>query len=113
MNATNRIARQIVKARRAAAKDSRKGLHTLASHARKAGLDEVTASSVAGALRSKTAVCGITGKAAVMVLQTPNGARLVRNARRFSQADFRTLTLAYAPRAPRFVAARNLILASV
>lgn len=113
MNASNRIARQIIKARRAAAKDSRQGLHTLASHARRAGLDAGLASSVAGALRGKTQVCGITGKAAVMYRQTANGARMVKGARRFSQSEFLTLATAYKPRLPKYVAARELLLTSV
>lgn len=111
MNASSRTARQIVKARRAAAKDTRKGLHTLASHARKAGLADTVATSVAGALRSKTKVCGISGKAAVMYRQTPNGAKLVKNARRFSRDEFLTLATAYSPRAKAYVAARESLLA--
>lgn len=112
MNATSRTERQILKARRDAAKARRKGLHTLASHARKAGLDADTASGVAGALRGKTKVCGIAGTSAVIYRPTISGAKMVAGARRYSRTEFLTLATAYAPRAPKYVAARALILTS-
>lgn len=112
MNATARTARQIIKARKAAAKDAAKGLHTLASHARKAGLDETLAGSVAGALRTKRTTCGIQGKAAVMVRPVTGGGVVpVKGGRRFTKGEFLTLAHAYSPRAARLVAAREVLLA--
>jgi hypothetical protein len=100
----------IIKARRAAAKDAARGLHTLASHARKAGLDETLAGSVAGALRAKRTACGIQGKKAVMVRPTAAGAVPVKGARKYTKTEFKNLVKAYSPRAARFVEARELLL---
>jgi hypothetical protein len=110
MNASSRTARQIIKARRAAAKDNAKGLHTLKSHCLRAGLNDDLAGGVAGALRSKGKSCGITGRAAVMVRQTAAGVRPVKGARRFSRVEFQTLAAAYNPRAAKYVAAREQLL---
>ena len=114
MNPTARTARQIVKARRienAAAKKP----HTLASHALRAGVAAQDASGVAGALRSKGRACGITGKAARMFRRNTAGQKLwrqpVKGARRYSVAELGTLAAAYNPRAPKFVAAREQLLA--
>lgn len=108
---SSRNARRIVQARRDAAKAHRQGLHTLKSHALKAGLDESTASGVGGALRAKGSVCGIVGHRAVMVRKTDRGVCFVRNARRYSAAEVATLAQAYAPRVERLVNARRLVLA--
>jgi len=114
MNPTARTARQIVKARRienAAAKKP----HTLASHALRAGVTEQDASGVAGALRSKGRACGITGQAARMFRRNAAGQKLwrqpVKGARRYSVTELGALAAAYNPRAPKFVAARELLLA--
>ena len=87
-----------------------KNLHTLKSHALRAGLDDSTASSVAGALRTKAKETGVTGTPATMVRKTDSGVCFVRNARRYSAADFRKLAAAYNPRAARFVAAREILI---
>lgn len=108
---SSRVARQIVKARRDAAKAHRAGLHTLAAHARLAGLDASTASAVGGALRAKTTVCGVAGHRARMVRVTAHGVRPVKGAKRYSSHDVATLAHAYSPRVPRLVAARAAMLA--
>ena len=111
MITSSRNARRIVKARRDATKAHAKGLHTLASHARRAGLDASTASAVGGALRAKGKACGVTGEMARMVRKTDQGVRWVRNARRYSAADVAALAESYSPRVQRFVDARRLVLA--
>lgn len=108
---SSRTARQIIKARRDAAKAHRAGLHTLASHARLAGLDDSTASGVGGALRAKTKPCGIIGRSAIIVRRTAAGVCPVRGAKRFTVDEVAALAGAYNPRAARFVAAREQILA--
>jgi stage V sporulation protein SpoVS len=110
MNASSRNARRIVKARRAATKDHRKGLHTLKSHALRAGLDDSVAGGVAGALRSKGKACGITGRAAIIARRTDKGVKMVKGARRFTQDEFLALATAYNPRAAKYVAAREQLL---
>jgi hypothetical protein len=108
---SSRNARRIVQARRDAAKAHRQGLHTLKSHALKAGLDASTASAVGGALRAKTKSCGVTGKSARMVRKMGEEVRFVRNARRYSRTDAATLAAAYAPKLNRYKDARQLVLA--
>lgn len=114
MNKTSRTARQIVKARRDAARNARRS-HTLASHGRLAGLDESTASAVGGALRAKTKVCGITGEAARLFRRNRAGQKLwrkpVTGARRFTSAEVAALAAAYSPIAPKYKAARQTVLA--
>lgn len=110
MNQRSRAARNIVKARRAAARDHKAGRHTLASHAIQAGLDESTASGVAGALRAKAKQIGVTGFTTFMVRRTEGVARPVKGGRRFTVSQFRTLVQAYKPRAARFVEARAALL---
>ena len=107
MIVSSRNARRTIAARRDAAKAHAKGLHTLASHARLAGLDAATASAVGGALRAKGKGCGVTGQAAVMVRKTDRGVCFVRNARRYSSAEVATLAAAYSPRVERLVNARR------
>ena len=108
---SSRNARRIVQARRDAAKAHRQGLHTLKSHALKAGLDDSTASGVGGALRSKTRACGVTGQSARMVRKVGADVRYVRNGRRYSHTEVAQLAQAYSPKLDRYKAARQLILA--
>jgi hypothetical protein len=110
MNATARTARRIVKARRNETKAHKQGLHTLASHAIRAGVNETDASGVAGALRSKAKTVGVCGHTALMVRKTDNGVRPVKGAKRFTKAEFLTLATAYNPRAAKYVAARQQLL---
>jgi len=115
MNQRSRTARQIVNARRAARKDAKAGLHTLASHARKAGLVGELATSVAGALRGKAKALGIQGKKVRMTRRAQVGSRItsvaVKGARRFTRSQFAQIVLAYAPRVTKFVEARQILLA--
>lgn len=114
MNAKARTARRIVKARRAEAAAARKP-HTLASHALRAGVDEVNAGGVAGALRSKGKALGITGCPVRMFRRNAAGQKLwrqpVRGAKRFTLDEFAAIACAYSPRAPKYVAARQQMLA--
>lgn len=112
MNASSRNARRIVKARRDATKAHSKGLHTLKSHALRAGLADELAGGVAGALRSKVKTTGVTGCPAVMVRKTDKGVRFVKNARRFTAAEFQTLVAAYNPRAAKYVVAKAVLAAA-
>lgn len=112
MKAKARTARRIVQARRNAARNATR-THTLASHARLAGLDDSTASSVGGALRAKTKSCGITGETARLFRRNAAGQKLwrqpVKGAKRYSKADVATLVGAYNPRAARLVAAKEAL----
>ena len=78
-------------------------------------MDDSLAGGIAGALRSKGKACGITGTAVRMFRTNTIGQKLwkrpVRNARRFTAAEFAALATAYNPRAPKLVAARELLLA--
>ena len=110
MNASSRNARRIIKARRDANKAHRAGLHTLKSHCLAAGLADDIAGGVAGALRSKAKQCAVASHKAVMVRKTDKGIRFVKGARRYDAFAFLTLAQAYAPRAPKYVAARKQLL---
>lgn len=114
MNASSRTARQIVKARRTVAKDARRS-HTLASHARLAGVFDNDTSGVAGALRAKAKTCGITGEAARMFRRNKAGQKMwrqpVAGARRFTREELAVVAAAYRPRAPKYAAARMQLLA--
>lgn len=110
MNATARTARQIIKARRNEAKAHKQGLHTLASHAIRAGVAEADASGVAGALRSKGKLTGVCGHTALMVRKTDKGVRPVKGAKRYTKDEFLTLAAAYKPRAAKYVAAKAQLL---
>lgn len=111
MKNSSRNARRIIKARRDAVKAHAKGLHTLKSHCLAAGLTDELAGGVAGALRSKAKATGVTGCAAVMVRKAADGqVRFVKNARRYDAVQFAVLAAAYAPRAPKYVAARQQLL---
>lgn len=107
MKASSRTARNIIKARRAEAKAHRAGLHTLKSHALRAGLDENLADGVSGALRSKAKGMGC---ASFMVRKTAAGVRPVRNGKRYTKDEFLAAAAAYAPRLPKYRAARELLL---
>lgn len=115
MNARSRTARQIIVTRRAASRAAKKP-HTLKSHCLRAGLDGSTAGSVAGALRAKSKVCGIAGREVRMFRRNHAGQKMwkqpVTNARRYSHDEFRTLASAYSPRAAKYAAARQSLLAS-
>lgn len=111
MNANSRNARRIVKARRDATKAHAKGLHTLKSHALRAGLDDDLAGGAAGALRSKAKATGVTGCGAYMVRKTAAGIRPVKGARRYSKIEFASLVAAYKPRAAKYVAAKDTLAA--
>lgn len=111
MNANSRNARRIIQARRDAAKAHRKGLHTLASHCRLAGIFDNDTSGVAGALRAKTKQCGITGESARMFRKVGSDIRYVRNAKRFTAADVAVLASAYRPRVEKYALARRQLLA--
>lgn len=114
MNATARTARQIIKTRRAEAAAAKRP-HTLKSHAIRAGLDTTLAGSVSGALRVKGKSCGVLGTPARMFRRTESGVKMwrqpVKNARRYTLAEFGQVVTAYNPRAERTVNARNLLLA--
>lgn len=114
MNATARTARQITTIRRREAA-ALKRPHTLKSHALRAGVEPTVAGGVAGALRSKGKTIGITGRQARMFRKDEVGQKMwrepVRGARRFSVAEFATVVLAYNPRAQKYVAARQQLLA--
>ena len=110
MNATARTARQIIKARRNEAKAHKLGLHTLTSHAIRAGVAETDASGVSGALRSKGKTLGVCGLTALMVRKTDKGVRPVRGAKRYTKAEFLALATAYNPRAAKYVAAKAQLL---
>jgi len=111
MNAKARTARQIIKARRAADKAHKLGLHTAASHALRAGVDPEVASSVGNAVRAKAKTLGIEGRAAVIVRRTAKGTRPVRGAKRYTADEFRSMVASYKPRAAKYVAARELLAA--
>lgn len=113
MNATSRTARQIIKARRSEAA-ALKATHTLASHTLRAGVKAEDASGVAGALRAKGKTLGVTGCPVRMFRKTADGVKLwrqpVKNARRFTKDEFKTIANAYNPRAAKYVAAREALL---
>lgn len=114
MNATSRTARQIIKARRAEAVAAKRP-HTLASHTLRAGVKAEDASGVAGALRAKGKTLQVTGCPVRMFRKNAAGQKLwrqpVKGAKRFTKAEFQTLAAAYKPRAAKYVAAREQLLA--
>ncbi len=111
MNASSRNARRIVQARRDAAKAHRKGLHTLNSHARLAGIFDNDTSGVGGALRAKAKTLGVCGHTALMVRRTESGVRPVAGAKRYSKAQVLMLANAYRPRVGRYALARTMLIA--
>lgn len=114
MNNTARTARQTVKARREAARNARRS-HTLAGHARLAGVFDNDTGGVAGALRAKAKTCGIQGEAARLFRRNQAGQKLWRNpvagARRYTMAEVAELASAYRPRAEKYALARRQLLA--
>ena len=114
MNATARTARQIIRTRRTENRAAKKP-HTLASHARRAGVFDNDVSGVAGALRSKAKTCGITGTPARMFRRNAAGQKLwkqpVKNARRYTMDEFAQVVSAYRPRAAKYAMARTQMLA--
>lgn len=111
MNAKARTARQIIKARRAAAKAHRSGLHTLTGHAIRAGVAAEDAAGIGNAIRAKAKTLGVTGTAAVIVRKTATGTRPVKGARRYTRSEVATLLGSYKPRAAKFAAAKSLVAA--
>ncbi len=113
MKQSARTARQIIKTRRAEAAAAKRP-HTLASHARRAGVNESDASGVAGALRSKGRTTGITGCPVRMFRRNATGQKMwkapVKGARRYTKDEFLTLASAYRPRLDRYVTARAQLL---
>ena len=116
MNAKARTARQIVKSRRTATRDAHRS-HTLASHARRAGVFSNDAGGVAGALRAKGKTCGITGEAARLFRRNAAGQKMwrkpVSGGRRYTLDEFAALATAYRPRAAKYALARRQMLAYV
>ena len=113
MNATARTARQIIKARRSEAKAHRVGLHTLTSHAIRAGVAAEDAAGIGNAIRSKAKTLGVCGHAAVMVRRTAEGTRPVKGAKRYTREDVAQLLTGYNPRAGKYVAAKAQMLTYV
>lgn len=111
MNSKARAARQIVKARRSETKAHRAGLHTLTSHAIRAGVDVKDAAGIGNAIRAKAKTLGVCGHTAILVRRTADGVRPVKNAKRYSRADVALLLAGYKPRAAKFVVAREQLLA--
>lgn len=111
MNAKARTARQIIKARRNAAKAHRAGLHTLTSHAIRAGVPAEDAAGVGNAIRAKAKSLGVCGHTAIIVRKTAEGVRPVRGAKRYDRRDIALMLLGYNPRAARFKAAKELLTA--
>lgn len=111
MNATARTARQIVKARRAEAKAHSLGLHTLTSHAIRAGVAEADAAGIGNAIRAKAKTLGVCGHTAVMVRRTAEGTRPVKGAKRYTRFDVAQLLTGYNPRAAKYVTAKAQMLA--
>jgi hypothetical protein len=111
MNAKARTARQIVKARRQAITASRKGLHTVTSHALKAGVAPEDAAGIGNAIRAKAKALGIQGVTAIIVRRTGAGTRPVKGARRYARHDVAQMLAGYNPRVAKFVAAKAQMLA--
>lgn len=111
MNAKARTARQICKARRDAAKAHRVGLHTVTSHALRAGLAPEIADGIGNAVRAKAKKLGVCGHTALMVRRTAEGVRPVKGAKRYSKAEFAVMLDGYRPRLPKYVAAKALLAA--
>lgn len=111
MNAKARTARQIIKARRNETAAHRAGLHTLTSHAIRAGVPVQDAAGIGNAIRAKAKLLGVTGRTAILVRRTAEGCRPVKGAKRFTRTDVARLLTGYKPRAARFVEAKELLTA--
>ena len=111
MNAKARTARQIIKARRNEQKAHRAGLHTMTSHAIRAGVAAADAAGIGNAIRAKAQTVGVCGHTAIMVRKTAQGVRPVRGAKRYARRDIALMLVAYNPRAARYKAAKDLLTA--
>lgn len=109
MNAKSRAARQIIKARRNEAKAHRAGLHTMTSHALRAGVPAADAAGIGNAVRAKAKSLGVCGHTALMVRRTEAGIRPVKGAKRYTKADVAMLLDGYRPRVAKYVAAKALL----
>lgn len=111
---SSRNARRIVRDRQAAARNARR-THTLASHARMAGIFDNDTPGVAGALRAKGKACGITGEAARLFRRNQAGQKMwrkpVAGGRRYTKDEVATLAAAYRPRVAKYALARRQLLA--
>lgn len=113
MNSNARAARRIVKARRDENRAHRLGLHTVTSHALRAGVDAADAAGIGNAIRAKAKTVGICGHSALMVRKTAEGVRPVKGAKRYTREDIAVMLGSYNPRAARFVEAKAKMLAYV
>jgi len=104
---SNRTRRSTIKARaiatRAAARISRRGTGTLASHAMAQGLSHRDAASMVGTLRKVAARLGVSGTTGRI-----HAGRRMRDCSRFTPQQVAVIALSYKPRksAYRIVAAR-------
>lgn len=110
---SNRIRRQVVKARatatRAAARIARRGTGTLAAHCLAVGLTPKAARSVAGTLRKTAKTLGITGIPA----RIHAGRKMRGDCRRYTPAQVARMAVQYRPRKPDYkLAAAKLALAA-
>jgi hypothetical protein len=109
---TSRSRRATVKARsiatRAAARITRRGTGTLASHAMAHGLSHRDAASMVGTLRKVAANLGIIGTAGRV-----HAGRRMRNCARFTPQQVAVIALNYKPRKPAYkIVATRLALAA-
>lgn len=109
MNAKARAARLTIRARRNEAKAHRAGLHTLTSHAIRAGVPAEDAAGIGNAIRAKAKTLGVCGQSAIMARKTADGVRPVRGAKRYDRRDISLLLMGYNPRAARFKSAKVLL----
>lgn len=112
MIASNRARRATLKARaianRAAARITRRGTGTLASHCMAQGLTPREARSVAGTLRKTATKLGVTGSASRV-----HAGRHMRDCVRYTAQAVALITLAYKPRKPAYkIVAARLALAA-
>lgn len=90
------------------------GTHSMASHCTAAGLDPELASGIGNALHSKAKSLGIPARRGRAfrsvrgILPGVTGAPV----HRYTRDQFITALTAYRPRVPRFIDARNLLLAA-
>lgn len=113
MNAKARTARQIIKSRRQGAKQNRAGLHTVTSHALRAGVDAKDAAGIGNAVRAKAKTLGVTGCQAHMMRKAAKGSVPVKGGRRYTRTELARMLAGYNPRAAKYVAAKALLVAYV
>lgn len=113
MNARATAARRIIKARRNEAKAHKAGLHTVTSHALRAGISPEDAAGIGNAIRAKAKVLGVTGATAHIVRRTEAGITWAKNAKRYTVADIALLLTGYRPRLAKYVAAKAALAAYV